>query len=181
MDNIKNSRRGLAWSAAIIIAGVAVVLAVVVNPWSASEPEDSSGSKPLDSEQIEYQPTNQGVLSPTEIDEIIGEAAALNGIVDQGERREWVKYLRPLIDKESGGNSDAVAARGEHPVAADGESAQSPRGLVALTPRVFGEYHRAGTSMNIYDPVANVAAAIGFINSRRGGVPVGEFLAGYVS
>lgn len=164
-----------------IIAILGTLVLVVGPPDLLFGGKDAASVDRLSSEQIEYQPTNRGVLAPTEVDEIIREAATLNGISDYDQSLEWVTGLRSLIDRESGRNSDAVAQNNLGPVAADGRSTQAPRGLAALTPEVFGEHHRKGSSRNIYDPVANTAAAIGYIDSQRNGVPVGEFIARFLN
>ena len=55
------------------------------------------------------------------------------------------------------GNSNAVAG---HP----------SQGLMQTIPGTFAAYHQAGTSMNITDPVANIAAGINYIKARYGGI-----------
>lgn len=45
----------------------------------------------------------------------------------------------------------------------DGLSYTRPRGLAQLTPWMFERYRAAGTSTDIYDPVASIAALWRFI------------------
>ena len=77
----------------------------------------------------------------------------------------WAAGLRVLIMRESGGNPNAINlsdsnARAGHP----------SQGLAQTIPSTFNAYHVPGTSNNIRDPVANVAAAIRYIQSRYGGI-----------
>jgi SLT domain-containing protein len=77
----------------------------------------------------------------------------------------WAGPLAKIISKESGGNPNAVNrtdsnARAGHP----------SQGLMQLIPSNFRTYHAPGTSWNILDPVANIAAAIRYIMVRYGSV-----------
>jgi SLT domain-containing protein len=60
----------------------------------------------------------------------------------------------------------------------DGHSWFATRGLFNLLPYIFGTYHAEGTSSNIYDPAANIAAAMNYIEDRYGGplahIPAGD-------
>lgn len=65
-----------------------------------------------------------------------------------------------VVAKESMWNPNAIAIlNDEATVMADGAPYPAQRGLTQLTPWAFAEYHVAGTSSRIYDPVANIAAA----------------------
>ncbi len=43
---------------------------------------------------------------------------------------------------------------------------QCSRGVAQCTPQTFFTHHAAGTSLNIYDPVANIAASINYVRDR---------------
>jgi SLT domain-containing protein len=40
------------------------------------------------------------------------------------------------------------------------------RGELQTVPGTFAAYHQAGTSTNVYDPVANTAAAMNYVMER---------------
>ncbi|WP_219933708.1 transglycosylase SLT domain-containing protein [Streptomyces sp. NWU339] len=81
--------------------------------------------------------------------------------------------LLTLISRESSYqpnavNRDDVNATG--PVQPDGAKLNCSRGYTQVIPVTFAENHQAGTSDRIYDPVANIAAAINYIWRRYGDV-----------
>lgn len=93
--------------------------------------------------------------------------------------RSWVtgvgngSNLLTLIFRESSFkpnavNRDDVNATG--PVQADGAKLNCSRGYAQVIPDTFAENHQAGTSDRIYDPVANIAAAINYIWRRYGDI-----------
>lgn len=103
------------------------------------------------------------------------------GLMAAGVPAERVELFSPLTDDiivtESGWDPDAVALaidssfRG--PAAlfgtdrsramADGHSYATPRGVAQLTPWIFEHYQADGTTPDIYDPVASIAALWRFI------------------
>lgn len=90
----------------------------------------------------------------------IARAMALTGVP-----QSWMSGLLTIAAYESGYNPNAInlsdinAARGD-----------PSRGLMQLIMSNFLAYHQAGTSFNIYDPVANIAAAIRYIEARYGSI-----------
>jgi SLT domain-containing protein len=62
----------------------------------------------------------------------------------------------------------------------DGNPLNADRGAFQMTPATFAEYHVAGTSTDIYDPVANGAAAINYMEHRYDVNPNGANLASNV-
>lgn len=78
---------------------------------------------------------------------------------------DWVKGLQTLIMRESAGNpkaqnnSDSNAAKGT-----------PSKGLAQVIDPTFRTFHQAGTSNDIFDPVANIAAAINYIKAVYGGI-----------
>lgn len=77
----------------------------------------------------------------------------------------WETGLNTLIMRESGWNPNAVNRTDSN--AAAGNPSE---GLAQTTGTTFQEFHVAGTSNNILDPVANVAAAIKYIEATYGSI-----------
>ena len=67
------------------------------------------------------------------------------------------------IGSESGGNPNAINLWDSNAKAGD-----PSRGLLQTIGSTFSAYHVAGTSDNIYDPLANIAAAINYARHRYG-------------
>lgn len=97
--------------------------------------------------------------------DIIDKALAAAGVPPPGTMAQWEAGLNTLITRESGWNAgivnhwDSNAAAG-HPSG----------GLAQVIGPTFAAYHVAGTSSNLLDPVANVAAAINYIVHRYGNI-----------
>jgi Transglycosylase SLT domain len=77
----------------------------------------------------------------------------------------WASRLAVLVRRESGGNPRAINltdsnARAGHP----------SQGLAQTIPATFRAYHQSGTSWNILDPVANLAAALNYIKAVYGSI-----------
>lgn len=77
----------------------------------------------------------------------------------------WAGPLSVLIGRESGGNPNAINLWDSN--AAAGHPSQ---GLMQTIPSTFQAYHQAGTSFNILDPIANIAAGINYIRARYGDI-----------
>jgi hypothetical protein len=90
----------------------------------------------------------------------IAAALAITGTPDT-----WAGPLSVLIGRESGGNPNAINLTDSN--AAAGHPSQ---GLMQTIPGTFNAYHQAGTSFNINDPVANIAAGINYIKARYGSI-----------
>jgi Transglycosylase SLT domain len=67
------------------------------------------------------------------------------------------------MQTESGGNPNAINLTD-----INAQMGDPSRGLLQVIGTTFGAYHVAGTSGNIYDPLANVAAAINYAMHRYG-------------
>lgn len=77
----------------------------------------------------------------------------------------WGGPLGTLVMRESGGNPNAINnwdsnAKAGHP----------SKGLAQTIPSTFSHYHQAGTSSNIFDPVANLAASLNYIKAVYGSI-----------
>lgn len=77
----------------------------------------------------------------------------------------WIPDLETIAHYESSDNPNAINLTDSNAAAGD-----PSRGLMQTIMSTFLAYHQAGTSMNIYDPVANIAAAINYIRARYGTV-----------
>lgn len=95
------------------------------------------------------------------IDQAIEGALDALGITDPEARENWIRGYRVLIERESGGDPNI---RNDWDSNAD--IGQNSRGLTQTIPSTFEAYHQAGTSTNIYDPVANVAASMNYVMDR---------------
>jgi hypothetical protein len=82
-----------------------------------------------------------------------------------GTPASWTAAILRRIMFESGGNPNAINLWDSNAAAGD-----PSRGLMQTIGSTFNAYHQAGTSGNIYDPVANIAAAINYIKSRYGSI-----------
>lgn len=67
------------------------------------------------------------------------------------------------MSRESGGNP-----RSENTTDSNARAGHPSRGLMELIPENFKKYHQPGTSNNVFDPVANVAAAVRYMIARYG-------------
>jgi Transglycosylase SLT domain len=77
----------------------------------------------------------------------------------------WTNGINLIAMYESGYNSNAINLSDSNAAAGD-----PSRGLMQLIMTTFDAYHVAGTSDDIYNPVANIAAAIRYIEARYGGI-----------
>jgi hypothetical protein len=77
----------------------------------------------------------------------------------------WAGPLSVLIMRESGGNPNAINNWDSN--AAAGHPSQ---GLMQTIPSTFSAYHQPGTSWNILDPIANIAAGINYIRAVYGDI-----------
>lgn len=91
------------------------------------------------------------------------------GVTDPKARRNWTRGLLTAASRESSFNPVAVNnwdSNAHGPTRSDGAPANSSRGGLQTIPSTFAAYHQAGTSTNIYDPVANAAAAMNYVMGR---------------
>ncbi|WP_345033764.1 transglycosylase SLT domain-containing protein [Streptomyces sannanensis] len=118
---------------------------------------------------------NSGII----IDKPTARAFAEQACDKTGAPRAWVTgvsngaNLITLINRESGFRPNAVNkndVNANGPVQPDGAKLNCSRGYAQVIPGTFAEHHEEGTSNQIYDPVANIAAAINYIWSRYGDI-----------
>ncbi|MES4888660.1 transglycosylase SLT domain-containing protein [Streptomyces sp. NPDC096012] len=93
--------------------------------------------------------------------------------------KEWVTgvgndaNLLTLIERESRFDANAVNqsdVNATGPRQVDGARLNCSRGYTQVIPDTFAADHEAGTTNRIYDPVANIAAAINYIWRRYGDI-----------
>jgi SLT domain-containing protein/phage-related protein len=97
---------------------------------------------------------------PNNIAGWMAHAVALTGVPSW-----WIPDLEIISRFESANNPNAINNWDSNARAGD-----PSRGLMQTIWTTFAGNHQAGTSWNIYDPVANIAAAIKYIESRYGNV-----------
>lgn len=76
-----------------------------------------------------------------------------------------VAAVEALMSAESGGDPNAI-----NNYDSNAQNGDPSRGLMQTIGATFNAYHVSGTSQNIYDPLANIAAALAYINAQYGGV-----------
>jgi hypothetical protein len=101
--------------------------------------------------------------------EHIAKALDVLGIRDPVARANWSRGLMVGLARESGFNPAAVNlsdSNAHGAVMPDGAPANSSRGGLQTIPATFAANHQPGTSTNIYDPVANLCAAMNYLMRR---------------
>ncbi|MGW2050295.1 transglycosylase SLT domain-containing protein [Streptomyces sp. NPDC001858] len=113
------------------------------------------------------------------VDEPTARAFAEQACDLTGAPRSWATgvgngaNLLTLIRRESSFIPNAVNladVNATGPVQSDGAKLNCSRGYAQVIPGTFAENHQAATSDRIYDPVANIAAAINYIWRRYGDI-----------
>jgi transglycosylase-like protein with SLT domain len=94
----------------------------------------------------------------------INEAMAKSGVSPKA-KAKWHHGLKTMAIRESHGNPHAINKWDSN--AAKGTPS---KGLVQCIEPTFRHYHQAGTSHNIYDPVASLSAAINYIKANYGDI-----------
>ncbi|MBS1693110.1 MAG: hypothetical protein JST91_12905 [Actinobacteria bacterium] len=105
---------------------------------------------------------------PRTIREAIDGALDALGITDPQARQRWQDGYQTLIERESSGRVHAIAngdSNAVGPIMPDGGHRGSSRGLAQVTPSTFDAFWVPGTSKDIFDPVANIAASMNYVIS----------------
>ncbi|MGA5820804.1 transglycosylase SLT domain-containing protein [Kitasatospora sp. NPDC094028] len=110
-------------------------------------------------------PSGGGAIPSGDHLTIIDAALQAAGVPPPGTQDEWRSGLNTLITRESGWNPRAI-----NNTDINAQNGDPSRGLAQTIMSTFLSNHVAGTSTDIYDPVANVAAAIHYIVSRYGSI-----------
>ncbi|MFI6660761.1 hypothetical protein ACIBL8_35085 [Streptomyces sp. NPDC050523] len=96
---------------------------------------------------------------------IISQAMAAAHVPPPGTVAQWLAGMNTLITRESGWNANA---RNDWDINA--KNGTPSGGLAQVIWPTFKSNHVPGTSWNLYDPVANVAASIRYITRRYGNI-----------
>jgi SLT domain-containing protein len=100
-----------------------------------------------------------GSLTPA-VQQWFGKAVMVAGVP-----ASWIPDLETIAQHESSFNPSAVNLTDSNAAAGD-----PSKGIMQLIGTTFDAYHNPRTSPNIWDPVANIAASIGYIRARYGTV-----------
>ncbi|WP_227983437.1 transglycosylase SLT domain-containing protein [Nocardia spumae] len=114
-----------------------------------TQPVSSTGGGPgqhLNDQQLEY---------------YIGKALDRLGITDPAARARWTEGYLTLIKRESSGNTGSINLEDSN-----ADAGHPSQGLTQTIPSTFEAYHVAGTSSNITDPEANIAASMNYVMDR---------------
>lgn len=129
-------------------------------------------SSPENPSQFHDQDVTYTLNSSTDVDQ----SQVVNGLKEAGVPEDLVpdfqSVTNALAKNESDQNPNAVnlfdsRATRDTAKAADGNPSRSPRGYMQIIPRVFTDFHVPGTSANIYDVEANVAAAWVYVSKTQ--------------
>jgi SLT domain-containing protein len=77
--------------------------------------------------------------------------------------------LQTLCKRESSDDPNAINKDDRNatgPIVADDAPQNCSRGVAQCIPPTFAAHHVTGTSVSIYDPVANIAAAMQYVRKR---------------
>lgn len=138
------------------------------------------------------------------VDSWIAAACRARGVNDAAAIGNWTRGYQTAIGRESSGNANAcnlndlnnVTPSGYSEVSDHGDgyfsdgsiralngastNYQPSRGVAQCIPQTFAKYHCPGTSDAIYDPVANIAASMGYVGDTYGVADDGHDLASRV-
>lgn len=142
---------------------------------SGSQPRPPSGghAAPISESAVQYI-RGQSVSSRATV---VQRACAAAGLTYSP---SWQVGYDTLCTRESSWNPNAVNDSDSNaygPTQSDGYPQNCSRGLAQCIPPTFAEHHAAGTSDNIYDPVANVAASMLYVVAKYGVSKDGSNLA----
>ncbi|WP_082963477.1 type VII secretion target [Mycolicibacterium peregrinum] len=111
----------------------------------------------------------------------INQALDQRGVTDPAARQRWMDAYLTLTEHESSYNPMSVNdwdVNAKPPNStynvSDGYGNGCSRGLAQCVPGTFAQYHQPGTSNNIYDPAANIAASMNYLVGEYGVNPDGS-------
>jgi len=98
----------------------------------------------------------------------INDMLDLQGVTDPTARERWMSGFLTAARRESSFNPLAINLVDSNATSSTGNAAdmmpnRASRGGVQTIPSTFAAFHQAGTSTNIYDPVANLCAARNYL------------------
>jgi hypothetical protein len=103
----------------------------------------------------------------------ISTALTTMGITDTNQRNTWTTDLLHGMFGESSynpgiANSQTSNPKDPGPMLYDGYRLNNARGILQNIPTTFAANHQAGTSNNIYDPVANICSSMWYVHNTYG-------------
>jgi len=112
-----------------------------------------------------FVPGNQGIGSGAGAGGASGSLASwiTSALLLTGTPLSWGAAVQRRIMFESGGNPNAINLTD-----INAQQGHPSQGLMQTIPSTFFGYHQPGTSMNITDPIANIAAALNYIKAVYG-------------
>ena len=138
-------------------------------PASTTPPQPAPGQwDPIDLKDVTYLKDPNVATGQEAARGYINQALDKMGITDPAARENWMNGYLTMSYRESTWNPNAINtydsnAQASTYTVADGEGNMDSRGLVQAIPTTFAGYHQSGTSNNIYDPVASVAASMNYV------------------
>jgi hypothetical protein len=165
------------------LAGLTPTLAgSAADATSATTPQPG---QPLSVSQVSLQKSPYGQLSQGQVASVIDQALTINGVPNDPQlRAQWQQVYQHMAQGESALDPNAVNTWDTNATGArqsDGAPANSSRGMWQCIPSTFAQYHMAGTSNSIYDPVASAAASMNYVMNRYNVSPTGEGLASFAA
>lgn len=129
---------------------------------------------PIPVDQVTYDRGNFAA-GPDATRDYINQALDQVGITDPAARQRWIDGYMTMALRESSYDANAINdwdINSEPPnstyTVSDGYGNGCSRGLVQCVPGTFAQYHQPGTSNDIYDPVANIAASMNYVMGHYG-------------
>ncbi len=137
---------------------------------------------PIDVDAITYEPRAD---EPLDRDVVTRQGLAFAGVPD-AVMPQFSAATFDIVGAESDWRPSSANLTRPHrePLLSDRIPRHGERGLMQLNPEQFAEFHVEGTSTNIYDPVASIAAGWRFLAhwypvDLRTGFGLDEFMARY--
>jgi Transglycosylase SLT domain len=142
--------------------------------------EQYANVAPISLNEVQYDPNPQAASGQAAYTNYINQALDVMGISDATARANWMNGLLTAAPRESSYQPWAVNTWDSNAVGEimpDNAPHGSSRGAFQVTPTTFANHHLPGTSNNIYDPVANVTAAMNYLMTTYGILPDGSNLS----
>jgi len=149
-----------------------------------NHPAPSSAGK-IGISQVNYGGAGSWKSGKEACTDYINKVLDMKGITDPKARANWMRGMLTIAERESSFNSSRWLVNKNDsnawgPVQSDGAPLHSSRGPWQCIPDTFASYHEAGTSTDIYDPVASCAASMNYLMGHYHVSPDGSNLAAKV-
>ncbi len=126
------------------------------------------GARPIPASEVTYGGAGTFGSGEAACAGYIDKALDAIGFTAAAARANWRKGMLTIASRESSYNArteqvNTTDVNAHGPIQSDGHPLYCSRGGWQCIPPTFAQYHESGTSNDIYDPVANCAAAINYI------------------